>query len=244
MSQVFNRFEKKYMLDEETYHRVREALYEYMVPDKYSTGDGCYIVNNIYLDTDDHWFIRDSLQHPRYKEKLRLRCYGEAGNHSSMFFEIKKKINRRVNKRRVKMDFGNAMEFINSHVSPDESAANRQINNEITYILDQKSPTPKVALFYDRKAFFLPQDDDLRITFDYNLRARRTEIDFDHESYGSFILPPDKYIMEVKVSTAYPLWLAETFSELKLSRVSYSKYGNEYRQFLHDNYAYGEYRPK
>ena len=101
-----------------------------------------------------------------------------------------------------------------------------------------------MALFYDRQAFFLPQDDDLRITFDYNLRARRTELDFDHETYGAYILPLEKYIMEVKVSTAYPLWLADTFSKLQLSRISYSKYGNEYRQFLHNNYAHGMYIPK
>lgn len=244
MGQVFNRFEKKYLLDEDTYRRVREQLYEYMVPDKYSTGDGCYLVNNLYLDTADDWFIRDSLQKPRYKEKLRLRCYGEVGNQSALFFEIKKKINRRVNKRRVKTDFDAAMTFIETHQSPDTSEKNRQINGEIQYILDQKSPVPKVALFYDRQAFFLPQDDDLRITFDYNLRARRTELDFEHETYGAYILPREKYIMEVKVSTAYPLWLADTFSKLQLSRISYSKYGNEYRQFLHNNYAHGLYVPK
>ena len=244
MSQIFNRYEKKYLLDEYTYQQVREQLYEYMVPDRYSTGDGFYVVNNIYLDTEDDWFIRDSLQHPRYKEKLRWRCYGEQDNHSAMFFEIKKKINRLVNKRRVMMDFHDAMTFVETHQCPDPSEQNRQVNGEIKYILDCKSPVPKVALFYDRKAFFIPQDDDLRITFDYNIRGRREQVDFDHESYGQLILPKDKYIMEVKVSSAMPLWLTETFSKLHISRISYSKYGNEYRQFLHNNYTHGLYVPK
>lgn len=244
MGQVFNRFEKKYLLDEDMYRRVRARLDEYMVPDAYSKGDGSYLVNNIYLDTEDHWFIRDSLQKPRYKEKLRLRYYGEEDSHSAMFFEIKKKINRRVSKRRVRTTFEDAMEFIETHNSPDFSPQNRQINNEIRHILEQKDPKPKVALFYDRKAFFLPQDKDLRITFDYNIRGRRTDVDFSHGSYGAFILPPEKYIMEVKVSNAYPLWLAHVFSELGVNRISYSKYGNEYRQFLHQNYAYGNYTPK
>lgn len=244
MSQTFDRYEKKYLLDEDTYQRVRERLYEYMVPDKYSTDDGCYTVNNLYLDTEDDWFIRESLQKPRYKEKLRLRCYGEQGNRSAVFFEIKKKICGKVSKRRVRTDFSDAMAFIETHRSSDISAQNRQVNGEIAYILDQRSPTPKVALFYDRKAFFLPRDDDLRITFDYHIRARREELDFDRETYGKLILPKDRYIMEVKVSRALPLWLAETFSELGLSRISYSKYGNEYRQFLHQTHEYGEYSPR
>jgi SPX domain protein involved in polyphosphate accumulation len=244
MSQVFNRYEKKYLLDEDTYHRVQERLAGHMVADKFGDGDGSYVIHNLYLDTDDDWFIRDSLQHPRYKEKLRLRCYGELDNRSPIYFEIKKKVNRRVNKRRVILTMPEIMTFIETHQPPADSDQNEQVLKEIAYILDGKSPYPKVMLSYDRKAYFVPQDNDLRVTFDTNIRARRTELDFDHESYGRLVLPPKKYIMEVKFGYAYPLWLARVFSELGLSRINYSKYGNEYRQYLHNRYLYGDYSPR
>lgn len=244
MSQVFNRYEKKYLLDEATYREVRSRLVGHMVADKFGDSDGSYTINNIYLDTDDDWFIRYSLQHPRYKEKLRLRCYGEPGNQSPVYFEIKKKVNRRVNKRRIVTTMPQALELIDTHQPPEVEGRNRQVLEEISYILDQRAPIPKVALFYDRRAYFVPEDNDLRITFDKNIRARRTELDFDHGSFGSLIIPPKHYIMEVKVGMAIPIWLAKIFSELGLSRVSFSKYGTEYRQYLHNQYQFGEFAPK
>lgn len=239
MSQVFNRYEEKYVLDMDTYHRLLERLEGYVYPDQYSA-DGGYAVNNLYLDTEDDWFIRNSLQRPPYKEKLRLRCYGHPDADTLIYYEIKKKIRGHVNKRRTSMTLQEALEFTNTHVPP-ASLENSQVMREISYILQNFSPYPKVALFYNRAAYYSPDDKSLRITFDTHLRARRDKLDFAYGSSGKYIIPPDKVVMEIKVPHSLPLWLARIISELKIVTQTFSKYGTEYRQYLHQQYLYGEY---
>ena len=60
-------------------------------------------IRNIYYDTDSFRLIRDSLDHPVYKEKLRIRSYQRADIGDMVFVEIKKKFEDVVYKRRVAM---------------------------------------------------------------------------------------------------------------------------------------------
>jgi len=73
--EVFNRYEKKYLIDEKTYRFITEKMSEYMVADKYSRDGQCYNIANVYYDTPDDALIRASIEKPVYKEKLRLRSY-------------------------------------------------------------------------------------------------------------------------------------------------------------------------
>ena len=68
---VFQRYEKKYLLDREQYTALRDQLSGRMREDRY----GRYTICNIYYDTPDYQLIRASLEKPVYKEKLRLRSY-------------------------------------------------------------------------------------------------------------------------------------------------------------------------
>ena len=74
--EVFNRFEHKYKLDEETFNKVIEVIDKHMVPDKYCPNHSLYTIANVYYDTTDDYLIRNSLSKPNYKEKLRMRAYG------------------------------------------------------------------------------------------------------------------------------------------------------------------------
>ena len=68
--EVFNRYEKKYMLDEVTFKRLLDRISDYMEPDKYNKNGQFYSISNIYYDTDDNRLIRSSIEKPVYKEKL------------------------------------------------------------------------------------------------------------------------------------------------------------------------------
>ena len=50
--------------------------------------------------------------------------------------------------------------------------------------------------------------------------------------YGMKILPEDHYLMEIKVSGAFPLWLAHILTELNIHPTSFSKYGVFYNNIL------------
>ena len=84
---VFKRTEIKYLLSEEQYDELLSFLKGIARVDEY----GETRINNIYFDTPDYRLIRTSLEKPIYKEKLRLRTYGNTDDDTSAFIEIKKK---------------------------------------------------------------------------------------------------------------------------------------------------------
>lgn len=79
----FERPEKKYLLNENQLSLVLEGIKENMKPDEY----GKYTIYNIYYDTDDWQLIRDSVEKPVYKEKLRVRSYGPPAPGSNVYDE-------------------------------------------------------------------------------------------------------------------------------------------------------------
>lgn len=70
---VFQRVEKKYRLDAARRAALEEGLAAALAPDGY--GRAC--ITSLYLDTPERTLIDRSLEKPPYKEKLRLRAYGE-----------------------------------------------------------------------------------------------------------------------------------------------------------------------
>ncbi|MGN0262028.1 MAG: VTC domain-containing protein [Eggerthellaceae bacterium] len=72
-SEVFERVEKKYLVTREERSRIEDALAPYLQPDSY----GCSRITSLYLDTEYDEVIARSLEQPLYKEKIRLRAYGD-----------------------------------------------------------------------------------------------------------------------------------------------------------------------
>ncbi|MGO5166635.1 MULTISPECIES: VTC domain-containing protein [unclassified Candidatus Paralachnospira] len=46
------------------------------------------------------------------------------------------------------------------------------------------------------------------------------------------LLPPDTFLMEVKITGAAPLWLANALTSLSIKPVSFSKYGTMYKTMI------------
>ena len=49
-------------------------------------------IRNLYYDTDTYLLVRRSIEKPTYKEKIRIRSYGQATAESPVFVELKKNI--------------------------------------------------------------------------------------------------------------------------------------------------------
>lgn len=96
---VFKRYELKFLLTAEQKTRLLPEIEKHMQLDKY----GRTLVKNLYFDTDTYRLIRRSLEKPDYKEKLRIRSYGNTNPDSRVFVELKKKYNGVVYKRRIPM---------------------------------------------------------------------------------------------------------------------------------------------
>lgn len=77
---VFKRVEKKYRIDPAQRRAVEAAATACMAVDAY----GRTRITSLYLDTPDRAMIARSVEKPLYKEKLRLRAYGEAAGQALM----------------------------------------------------------------------------------------------------------------------------------------------------------------
>ncbi len=231
--EVFNRYEHKYLLDEETYKKVIKIMDAHMELDKYNKGHRPYTIANIYFDTKDDYLIRHSLEKPEYKEKLRLRAYGVPNESTKVFLEIKKKFNGIVNKRRTTLRLKEAYDFVRTGNAPvQKDYMNAQVVKEISYFLKCYDLNPKVYLAYDRIAYFEKGNPDLRISFDRNIRSRRCDVALEDGDYGNLLLDDGVYLMEIKTATAKPLWLSRMLTELDIKRESFSKYGTEFKQYI------------
>ena len=231
--EVFNRVEKKYLIDEDAYRIFSELIEPYMEADEFCVNDNFYSINNIYYDTDTDELIRNSIDKPVYKEKLRLRSYGVPELNDMVFLEIKKKFDGVVNKRRTVIRLSQAYDFLDNGIVPEEgNYLNMQVVRELKYFIEFYKPKPKVFLKYDRKALFGKEDDDLRITFDKNIRTRREDLRLEAGDAGEQLLEDGKILMEIKTTTSFPLWLTSILTKYEIKGVSFSKYGTEYKKFI------------
>lgn len=218
---VFKRYEIKYLVTDEQKKMIMREMQKYMYADKYGKSTIC----NIYFDTPDFLLIRRSLEHPVYKEKLRLRSYGVAKHDSTTFIEIKKKYKRVVYKRRTEMCENESMRYLCN----GEHIADSQILREVNYFLEHyKDIAPQVVISYNREAFYSKNDYDFRVTFDDNILWRNYDLSLCKGIYGTPILRNDYSLMEIKTGTAIPLWMTNILSENEIYKTSFSKYGNAY----------------
>ena len=222
-SQVFQRIEKKYLLDGEQYRRFLEGMAPHMELDRY----GLHTIGNIYFDTEEDALIRTSLAKPPYKEKMRLRGYGIPGDGDLVFLELKKKWEGIVYKRRVAMTPEEAERYVTEGIWP---LPEKQMRKEMDYFMKYYRPRPKVYLAYDRMAYFGKEDGELRLTVDQRIRSRERALDLRAGDEGELLFEEERYLMEIKVPEAYPLWLAHLLSELEIYPGSFSKYGMYYKK--------------
>lgn len=190
----FKRYKKKYLLTGEQYEKLIPRLLEYMKMDDHCVNNS-YSIYNIYYDTDDNSVIRHSISKPYYKEKLRLRSYKIPQSPSDkVFLELKKKINKIVNKRRAIITLEEAYNFLEFGERPKcTDFITEQVINEIEYYLSHTKVNPTVYIGYNRIAFFGKEDKDFRLTIDSKIITRREDLFLESGCHGTDILKPNGY---------------------------------------------------
>ncbi len=225
---TFKRREMKFLLTQPQYNIVRKEIEQFMTEDNF----GLHTILNIYFDNDNDDLIRQSLGKPMFKQKLRLRAYGKTvGDSDTAFLEIKKKFRGITYKRRLELPYKELFDYCVFNVKP---SLNCQVFDEIDALKTRMSLVPKIVICYDREAFFSNDDDEFRVTFDSNVRFRRTDLDLRAGDYGETLETAPFRIMEIKSAGAVPLWLVHILSENKIYHGSFSKYGSIYQSCLKD----------
>ncbi len=209
---TFQRVEHKYLITQEDKDKLLDVIFEHIQEDAYHR----YSLHNIYYDSNDYIMIRKSIEGLNYKEKLRVRSYGNPSD-TNVYFEIKKKYDGIVYKRRVPIDDSNS-----------------QVMHEINYMKDFYDAKPRLFISYDREAYAGVKEKDVRITFDTNIQYRVDGLSLYDSRNDISLFQNNEILMEIKVMDRYPLWLIEALSSLNIKRTSFSKYGTIYKKMMQE----------
>lgn len=219
---IFKRMEKKYLLTKEQYEALMERIEDSLIPDEYEKS----LIQNIYYDTSEYRLVRESIEKPVYKEKLRLRCYNIVTPQDKGYLEIKRKYVGTVYKRRERMNIIDAMSFVEN--PPEKS--DTQIGRELAWFTKfYGTLKPKMYLNYQRLAYLLKEHLYVRVTFDYNIKWRPDNISFFEEPDGNLLMENEEVLMEIKTMGALPISFVRVLEELKIYPASFSKYGTAYK---------------
>lgn len=224
VNQTIQRVEKKYVVTSMQYQELRRRMLLYMEEDEFPSS----AIYNLYLDTKDFRLITNSLEKPIYKEKLRIRSYGERriGDSQDVFLEIKKKYKDTVCKRRISIEYNELNLFLDCH----GRYRNGQIEKELSYALRFYDVKPLIFLAYNRLSFRGKEDSTLRITFDFHIRSRFRDLCLSDRVEDKELLEEGDSIMEIKAMYTCPLWLVTILSDMKLYPTSFSKVGMVYKK--------------
>src|SRR5690625_3397398 len=225
--EIFTRREQKYLISTEQYEALVERMGPYMRNDKYGI-DGRYTVTSLYFESPDHKIYFETKNKLKFRQKLRLRVYDDADTHSTAFFEVKQKHKKVVNKRRMLLPLHEAYRYldnINQNTNLEEyETSNPQVFREIDHFRSLYNLRPEMIVSYDRKALHGMYDDELRVTFDLNLRCRSDDLHLEHGPSGENFIDKNVVVLEVKVNHSVPLWLTRMLQDLHCEQRSASKY--------------------
>lgn len=226
MAEFFRRIEKKYIINKFQYELIKEGIKERMDADEHGKSTIC----NLYLDTNNYFLIRRSLEKPVYKDKVRIRSYNLANLESEVYLEVKKKYAGVVGKRRIKAKLAEVYQCLENidNIPKKES----QVSKELAYYFKYYDLHPTAYITYDREAFYAKQDKGFRITFDSNIKARTYDLSLDKGIYGETIFDEEMKLMEIKTLGGIPMWFTKLMSELKIYPGHFSKYGATYLKLI------------
>ncbi|KRM96464.1 hypothetical protein FC19_GL000758 [Liquorilactobacillus aquaticus DSM 21051] len=221
---TFKRVEQKYLLTSAQYQTLMGELEPTIQIDQY----GSQTIRSIYYDTQDYFFARKQLTKQSFREKLRLRTYGQATPESPAYIELKKKLSGITYKRRISSSKLSALNYMKQQQQLPQLCQGQPGFSEITTFVEQWPLVNETEIAYERTACFGKLDSSIRMTFDENIRWKKMN---DDDSYH-FLLEPGTVVMEIKVMNAIPYSWSKTFSQLALRPRPFSKYGMAYKYGL------------
>ena len=229
------RFEYKYFFPANQLEKLRALIQPFMQLDRHALANGGeYTVRSIYFDTPDLECYYQKLAGVKRRNKVRLRGYNNEEDQNQVFFEIKKKVDEPLYKNRAPLTFEKAIEILNGdHLEnyfPKDEGSAKALNNarRFLYHIHARQMQPVVTVIYEREpyqAILKDRENDLRITFDKNLRGvpyPRLENLFDEKV--SHKVNDHWFIMEIKFNRYLPGWAKAIVIAMGLKKGPASKY--------------------
>lgn len=223
----FNRFELKYVVGVREADALLAAVAGHCRPDPHS-GPGGYRVHSVYWDAPELTCFWEKIDGQKYRRKVRVRRYGEPEEADGrVFLEIKQRLDRTVQKRRVRMSLEHARALLGEgRIDPGLEAGERDpVAMEALFLCRYHRMRPTMAVAYRRRAFAGAHEHDLRITVDTRLTYDARTLDPGARlEPGKSLLDPRLAVVEIKFGDRVPLWLCRAVEHHGLELVRMSKY--------------------
>ncbi len=230
----FNRFELKYVADRRLVEAFRQELPGRLERDPYGV-DGFYPIWSTYYDSPDLRFYWEKIDGEKFRRKLRIRHYGmpdELTAETPVFVEIKQRVNRVTQKRRVRLPYEDALRLCAGNAPETADPQDAAVIEEIEMLVRQNMLRPTTVVGYVREAFFgRDEDSGLRVTIDSRIRGRDRDLDLRWQGENRYIVPPHLSIVEMKVNERVPYWLTELIARHNISLIRVSKYCQSIERF-------------
>lgn len=225
------RFEQKYMLDEDQAIALRSFLLAHLELDENGVGkpDFSYPVHSLYLDSGALATFWSTINGDKNRYKLRLRFYNDLPD-SPVFFEIKRRVNNCILKQRAGVRKEAVPWLLAGHLpGPGDLLRNDSktvcaIQNFLR-LVEQLQARPVAHVAYLREAYVDPVSDSVRVTLD---RAVRTEARpaavFSTAMQDSTLPFGDRVILELKFTDRFPDWCRQLVERFGLMQCGAAKY--------------------
>ncbi len=225
------RFEYKYRLSEYKAVEIRQFVKRYLRIDPYGATqpDLSYPVHSLYIDSRSLKTYQDTINGNRNRYKLRIRYY-ENGPEKPVFFEIKRRFNNVIAKKRAKVHRQYVPELLRGRMPTmqhlaEETPKHLDALEHFCFLVNQIHARPKIHVRYKREAYELESSNAVRITFDRNVQTQietgldlKTTLDRPTDVFGNNV------ILEIKFTNRYPFWLQELTELFHLRQESAAKY--------------------
>jgi hypothetical protein len=220
---AFNRYEIKYLMPVTALPALRAELDRRLDRDSHGT-DGGYGVWSTYYDTRDLRFYWEKIEGLRFRRKLRIRHYGDrfaVEDGTTVFVEIKQRVNRVTQKRRVALPYGQALRLCDHRELVEDGA----FVQEVLGLVSRLDLRPVAMTGYQREAFVgRGAEAGLRVTVDRRLRGRDRDFHLGADAENRLIIPARLAVVEFKANERVPYWLTDLAAELNLNVARISKY--------------------
>ena len=181
---------------------------------------------SLYYDSPELSNFHSKIEGLKFRRKLRIRIYPgqDISRVTRGFVEIKQRINRTVQKRRVILPLEEASALCSGDpISTELDASDSATASEVAYMVRALHLRPKCIVSYRRRAFMGGEyERGMRLTFDMQLQGRVTALQVNQIAKNLYFMPPDWMVMEVKVNERVPTWAVALLAkhECQLQRVS------------------------